>query len=128
MIDRLPPYAKLLGLSTRRTDQGILWVMPFGDQVVGRPGYLHGGAIAGLLEFAALGTLYEALGEEEVRAKPVNVAVQFLRGGVDSDTFAAAAITRLGKRVANIEAHAWQGDRAKPIASAQMNVLLKRTQ
>jgi uncharacterized protein (TIGR00369 family) len=128
MIDRLPPYAELLGLSARRTDEGALWVMPFGDHVLGRPGYLHGGAIAGLLEFAALGTLFEALGQEEVRVKPVNVAVQFLRGGVDADTFAAAAITRLGNRVANIEAHAWQADRAKPIASAQMNVLLKRAQ
>jgi len=128
VIHSLPPYAKLLGLSTRRTDEGLLWVMPFADQVVGRPGYLHGGAIAGLLEIAALGTLYEALGEEEVRAKPVNVAVQFLRGGIDHDTFAAAAITRLGKRIANIEAHAWQAERARPIASAQMNVLLKRPQ
>ena len=51
---------------------------------------------------------------------------QVLRGGVDADTFASAAITRLGNRVANIEAHAWQSDRSKPIASAQMNVLLRR--
>ncbi len=126
MIDRLPPYAKLLGLSTRRSEEGTLWVMPFADEVVGRPGYLHGGAIAGLLEIAALGTLYEALAGEQVAAKPVNVAVQFLRGGTDHDTFAAATITRLGKRVANLEAHAWQEDRGKPIAAAQMNVLLRR--
>ena len=31
--------------------------MPFHEDVVGRPGYLHGGAIAGLLEFAAFTTL-----------------------------------------------------------------------
>jgi uncharacterized protein (TIGR00369 family) len=129
MTDRLPPYAQLLGLSTRRGEDGaILWLMPFAEQVVGRPGFLHGGAIAGLLEIAALGTLHEALAGEEVAAKPVNVAVQFLRGGTGHDTFAAATVTRLGKRVANIEAHAWQADRARPIASAQMNVLLKRPQ
>ena len=127
-VKALPPYAELLKLRVEQGPDGPLWTMPFHDDVVGRPGYLHGGATAGLLEFAALGTLFEALGEEEVRAKPVNVAVQFLRGGIDSDTFAAASITRLGKRVANIEAHAWQADRSKPIASAQMNVLLKRAQ
>ena len=79
----LPPYAELLGLGTRRTDAGeLLWVMPFREQVVGRPGYLHGGAIAGLLEFAALGTLHEALGDEnEVTVKPINVTVDFMRGG-----------------------------------------------
>ncbi|MFN3945369.1 MAG: PaaI family thioesterase [Allosphingosinicella sp.] len=123
----LPPYAELLGLSTRRSDAGeLLFVMPFGDNVLGRPGFLHGGAIAGLLEFAALGTLYDALGDAPARVKPINVTVDFMRGGTDHDTFAAATITRLGKRVANVEAHAWQLDRAKPIAAAHMNLMLRR--
>ena len=122
----LPPYAELLGLRTERTADGeMLWVMPFREEVVGRPGFLHGGAIAGLLEFAALGTLYEAL-DEGVTAKPINVSVDFMRGGIEHETYAAATITRLGNRVANVEAHAWQQDRAKPIAAARMNLLLRR--
>lgn len=128
MTRPLPPYAELLGLRTERgADGALLWVMPFREEVVGRPGFLHGGAIAGLLEFAALGTLYEALGEEEgVSPKPINVSVDFMRGGTDHDTYASAVITRLGNRVANVEAHAWQQDRAKPIAAARMNLLMKR--
>ena len=124
----LPPYAQFLGIERRRSDDGeTLFVMPFGDVVIGRPGYLHGGAIAGLLELAAVGAVFEALGEaEEVTVKPINVTVNFMRGGVQHDTFAAAAVTRLGNRVANVEAHAWQQDRTKPIAAAQMNMLLKR--
>lgn len=123
----LPPYAQFLGITARRSDVGELqFVMPFGDVVLGRPGFLHGGAIAGLLEFAAMGALYEALDGEAAQVKPVNVTVSFLRGGTSQETFATATVTRLGKRVANVEAHAWQQDRAKPIASAQMNVLLKR--
>jgi uncharacterized protein (TIGR00369 family) len=123
----LPPYAELLGLSTERGEDGALvWIMPFREQVVGRPGFLHGGAIAGLLEFAALGTLYEALSDRVgVTAKPINVSVDFMRGGTDRDTFAAATITRLGKRVANVEAHAWQQARSEPIAAARMNLLLR---
>ena len=128
MTRALPPYAELLGLSTRRGAEGeLLWVMPFRQEVVGRPGFLHGGAIAGLLEFAALGTLYDALGEEAgVAASPINVSVDFMRGGGEHETTAAATITRLGNRVANVEAHAWQQDRAKPIAAARMNLLLRR--
>jgi|SRR6185436_12408749 len=124
----LPPYAQYLGIDRRRSDAGeLLYVMPFGDVVLGRPGYLHGGAIAALLEFAAFGALYEALGGHEgVTVKPVNITTQFMRGGTPLDTFAAATVTRLGKRVANVEAHAWQTDRARPIAAAQMNLLLKR--
>jgi uncharacterized protein (TIGR00369 family) len=122
----LPPYAELLGLSTRRgAEDELLWVMPFREQVVGRPGFLHGGAIAGLLEFAALGTVYEAL-EPGVTVKPINVSIDFMRGGVEHETTAAATITRLGNRVANVEAHAWQQDRDKPIAAARMNLLLRR--
>jgi uncharacterized protein (TIGR00369 family) len=99
--------------------------MPFREELVCRPGFLHGGAIAGLLEFAALGTLHRAVGDE-VQLKPINVSVDFLRGGTEHDTYASATITRLGKRVANVEAHAWQQDRSKPIASARMNLLLRR--
>lgn len=124
----LPPYAQLLGIETRCAEDGELqFVMPFGDAVVGRPGYLHGGAIAGLLEFAALGAIYAALGTREgVTVKPINVTVQYMRGGTNHETIAAAIVTRLGNRVANVEAHAWQQDRDKPIASAQMNVLIRR--
>ena len=127
-MEPLPPYAQFLGIDTRRSDAGeLLFVMPFGDVVLGRPGYLHGGAIAGLLEFAAFGALFEAIGSRQgVTLKPVNVTVNFMRGGTDHDTFAGAIVTRLGNRVANVEAHAWQQDRDKPIAAAQMNVMLKR--
>jgi uncharacterized protein (TIGR00369 family) len=123
----LPPYADLLGLRTERADDGALfWVMPFREQVVGRPGYLHGGAIAGLLEFAALGALFDALGEAVATVKPINVTVDFMRGGLDHDTFAGATITRFGARIANVEAHCWQLDRTKPIAAARMNLLIRR--
>jgi len=126
-MDPLPPYAEFLGIRTARAEDGELrFVMPFADVVLGRPGYLHGGAIAGLLEFAAFGALYEALGSNAAQVKPINVTVQFMRGGTAHETIAAATVTRLGKRVANVEAHAWQHDRAKPIAAAQLNVLLKR--
>lgn len=125
MLGPLPPYAALLGLSTEERDGERLWIMPFREEVVGRPGYLHGGAIAGLLEFAALGAVHDALGPG-ASAKPIDVGVDFLRGGTGHDTYAAATVTRLGGRVANVEAHAWQQDRARPIASARMNLKVRR--
>ena len=127
-MDELPPYARFLGIDRRRSEEGELqFVMPFSDVVHGRPGFLHGGAIAGLLEFAAFGALYEALGPRHgATVKPINVTVQYMRGATRHDTIAAAAVTRLGNRVANVEAHAWQLDRAKPVAAAQLNILLRR--
>jgi uncharacterized protein (TIGR00369 family) len=123
----LPPYAILLNLRAETdTDGAPLFVMPFHDDVVGRPGFLHGGAIAGLLEFAAFASLRHALGETAATMKPINVTVDYMRAGHPRDTFAAATIERLGSRIANVEAYAWQKERLAPIASAQMNFLLDR--
>ena len=122
----LPPYAQLLNLRIENGDQGPLVVMPFHEDVVGRPGYLHSGAIAGLLEFAAFTSLGRQLGDEVVVMKPITVTVDYMRGGTARETFAEAIVERLGARIANVEAFAWQRERAKPIASARLNFLLDR--
>jgi len=124
-VQTLPPYAQLLKLRTEEHADGLRFVMPFHDDVVGRPGFLHGGAIAGLLEFAAFTALSRAIGEDVVK-KPITVTVDYMRGGTPRDTFAEARIERLGKRMANVESYAWQGDRDRPIASARINFLLDR--
>lgn len=121
----LPPYAITLGIEPFEQDGERLYRLPFGDVVLGRPGYLHGGAIAGLLEIAAIAAVLRELGEGGT-IKPINLSVNFMRGGTDQDTIACALVTRLGSRVANVEAHAWQEDRDRPIASAQLNLLVIR--
>jgi len=127
-VTDLPPYARLLNLRIEQCDGRVLVVMPFTDDVIGRPGYLHGGAIAGLLEFAAFTALSEAFGGADVTMKPVTITVDYMRGGSATlgDTHAEAVIERLGNRIANVEAFAWQEDRAKPIAAARINFLLER--
>lgn len=125
----LPPYAQLLDLSVERDSGGAaVMVMPFGNDVLGRPGFLHGGAIAGLLEMAAVVALADALGIEfdTTRIKPVNVTIDYMRGGREKPTRGQGIVTRLGTRVANVEARAWQDDPARPIAVARMNYLLVR--
>ena len=123
----LPPYALALGIGVDRID-GALPVLglDFSEKVHGRPGFLHGGAIGGLLEMAAIAALRVALETRGAvpRLKPVNMTVEFLRGGTEQRTFAIGRVTRAGRRIANVSAEAWQDDPARPIASAWMNVLL----
>jgi uncharacterized protein (TIGR00369 family) len=125
---KLPPYAEILSLSAAPDDGGApVLTMPFADAVLGRPGFLHGGAISGLMEVAAIAALQHALeGEGGGRIKPINVTVDFMRGGRDKLTYARGVVTRLGTRVANVETTAWQDDPAKPIAAARMNYLIAR--
>lgn len=122
-MDALHPYARLLGLRVERVDGAKRFVMPWGNDVLGRPGFLHGGAIAGLCEIAALAALDEALKPKRART-PLGMSIDFLRGGTDRDTFAAGVVRRMGRRIAHVEAAAWQEDEARPIATARMNVLL----
>ncbi|MDF2385119.1 PaaI family thioesterase [Nostoc ellipsosporum NOK] len=122
----LPPYAELLGLTVEPGERAPVLVMPFGDGVLGRPGFLHGGAIGGLLEMAAVGALWQALGTDETQVKPINLTVDYMRGGRDKPTRARGAVTRLGTRVANVEAIAWQDEPDRPIAAARMNYLIVR--
>lgn len=124
----LPPYAGILGLSVETGEDGApLLVMPFSGDVLGRPGFLHGGAIGGFLEMAAIVALQYALeAEGGGRIKPINVTVDYMRGGREKETRAQGIVTRLGTRVANVEAIAWQDDRDRPIAAARMNYLLAR--
>lgn len=125
---RLPPYADLLGVSVETGEDGTpVLLMPFATDVLGRPGFLHGGAISGLMEVAAIVALHAALDEEGGgEIKPINVTVDFMRGGRDKPTRARGLVTRLGTRVANVEATAWQDDPARPIAAARMNYLIVR--
>lgn len=122
----LPPYAKLLQLRFEEQDGSPVVIMPYHDDVIGRPGFLHGGAIAGLLEFAAYSALRHALDDDSVVMKPVTVTVDYMRPGLERETFAAATVERLGATLANVEAYAWQDKREQPIASARLNFLLER--
>lgn len=131
----LPPYAETLGLSVVARENGApVLAMAFGDDVIGRPGFIHGGAIAGMLEMAAIAALSAEFdpgstpgaGSERPRLKPVNITIDYMRGGRDHETHAIGSVTRVGSRIANVEAVAWQEDRTKPIARARMTVLIDR--
>jgi uncharacterized protein (TIGR00369 family) len=123
----LPPYARSLGMEVERMEAGLpVLALDYAVAVAGRPGFVHGGAIGGLLEMAALAALGCELRRQGngVRLKPVNITVEYLRGVTKERTYATARITRAGRRIANISAEAWQDDRARPLATAWMNVRL----
>ena len=122
------PYADLIGARRNTATGEPILTVAWSRQVEGRPNFVHGGVIAGLLEMAC----YEALAYElrdqggMPKVKPINIAVDYLRGGLKTETHAVAHIVRVGKRVANASAVCWQDDRSKPIATARMHLLLER--
>lgn len=125
--DELPPYARAMGMLIETIEAGSPVVaMDFADHVVGRPGFLHGGAIGGLLEMAGFCAIEAELERQGItaRIKPVNISVEYLRGGIGERIRARGDVVRAGRRIANVRVEAWQSDRDRPVASCWMNFSL----
>ena len=79
--------------------------------------------ISALLEMAALFQVACQL-EPDIMPKIVTITVDYMRSGAPRDTYATASMTRVGRRVVNMQATAWQENRSTPIANAHVNFLL----
>lgn len=131
----LPAMAAHLGLSyhgslpSGESGAAPVLAMPFTPKLMGRPGFLQGGATASLLEMAGLvglrAVMVERYGADALpRVKPINLTIDYLRGGEAVTSYASARITRMGRSLANVEAFGWQASVDEPIAIAQMHYLV----
>ncbi len=120
----LPPYARAMGMEFVGVDNGSpVIAMAWSDRAMGRPGFMHGGAMGGVLEMAGFTALEAELERQglDVRIKPINISTEYLRGGLPETIYARGQVVRAGRRVANVQIEAWQGDRTRPVASCWMN-------
>lgn len=119
------PYARWLGLHAAEGEGEALAVLPYAEPLIGNPApaALHGGVIGAFLELAATAHLAAAQGLARP-PKPIGVTIDYLRSGRPQETFARAEIRRLGRRVANVRAEAWQDDPAAPIAALHGHFLV----
>lgn len=120
------PYAAFLGIGVERSAEGELQgTMRFAPRIVGNPTLpaIHGGALATLLETTAIAAvLWES--EPEKLPRPVTLTFEYLRSAKTVDTTASARIVRMGRRVCTVRAEAWQEDRERAVATANVTLLL----
>ena len=119
------PYARFLGLLTRQDEDQLTVTMPFADKLIGNPVLpaLHGGSTAAMLELTAVAQVALLYPRLEL-PRPINVTVTYLRSGRPQDVYARARISKAGRRVAHVQAEAWQDDEAQPIASLSAHFLV----
>jgi uncharacterized protein (TIGR00369 family) len=126
----LPPYAALLGIaieSGSEPGQTPILRVDYSDALAGRPGALHGGAIAGLLDMAAHAALQSWLlaAGQAARFKPIGITIDYVRAGrAEKPTFARGKVTKVGSRVATVVVEAWQDEGGPQIAAARLHMLL----
>jgi uncharacterized protein (TIGR00369 family) len=121
---RFVPYAAWLGLRLQQREPPVLG-LPYREALIGNPRLpaLHGGVVAGFMESAALLQLLLAL-EQERLPKSIDFSIDYLRSARPEDSYAAGEITRLGRRVAQVQVRCWQADASRPVALARAHFLL----
>ncbi len=119
------PYATFLGVRAELKGDELTLVLPFNDHLVGNPMLpaLHGGVVGALMELTAITQLAIASKSDRF-AKSIDINIEYLRSGRPLDTYARARIVKIGRRIANVQASAWQQERDQPIASLHGHFLV----
>ena len=112
-------YAETLGIAPGSDE---IESMPFHTRLLGRTGFLHGGAIAGFLALVC-----DRKAEQEGDGHDAATStMNFLRGGRERDTFARALVRAQTARLLVIEASTWQESPDKPIATMSRTYLRRQ--
>ena len=120
------PYAQFIGLACERFGDDLIFRLPKKEENLGNPVLpaIHGGVIGGFMELSAV--IYLMMSQDTLRMpRIVDFSLDYLRAGLNRETFAECQLTRQGNRGANVMVTAWQKSRSQPIATARAHFLLE---
>ncbi len=126
------PYAKFLGVQAFKRDGQLLFKLPPKKSNIGNPTLpaIHGGAVAGFMELAAVVYLLMEWDTEKLQSdkpkvpKVVDFSVDFIRACRYEDTYASCDMVRQGRKMANLGIQVWQKDPSILMATARAHYLL----
>ncbi|WP_148862500.1 PaaI family thioesterase [Marinobacter fonticola] len=120
------PYAETIGLTCDRFGDDLIFRLPRKAENLGNPilPAIHGGVIGGFMELSA--AIYLMMSQDVLHMpRIVDFSLDYLRAGLDRETYAECRLTRQGNRVSNVQVTAWQKSRSQPIATARAHFLLE---
>lgn len=122
----LIPYANVIGVNCERFGEEMVFRLPRNSDNLGNPTLpaIHGGVIAAFMELSAAFQVLLQTTTPEL-PKIIDFSVDYMRAGLDRDTFAMCQLERQGRRVTNCSVIAWQEKRTEPIATARAHFLVK---
>tara|TARA_Y100001933_G_scaffold58164_1_gene58148 strand:- start:1985 stop:2476 length:492 start_codon:yes stop_codon:yes gene_type:complete len=119
------PYARHLELEAQRDEASLRVHLPCREALIGNfmlPA-LHGGVLGALIELTAR-VAAQRQDPEKRCPRILDSHINYLRPAQARSTFASAEIIRQGRRTSLVQATCWQGEKSKPIASGQVQLLL----
>ena len=122
------PFVKTLGMVCDIKGDEMTAVLPFQPKLIGSVPLqaLHGGVIGSFLELTAMSQVY-LLSASHGMPRPINLTIDYIRSARAESLYARAHVTKLGRRIANVRAEAWQSHRDKPVASLHAHFLVAQT-
>lgn len=123
-LDR-SPIAQTLGMRCDVMGDEMTGVLPFKPNLIGNVAIqaLHGGAMGTFLEMTAMAQLF-LQSDLERPPRTINLTIDYLRQGRAEPLYARAHVTKMGRRMASVQAEAWQSERDKPVASVLAHFLV----
>lgn len=123
------PYAAWIGIRVEAVAGQLHFVLPFQAMLTGNPRLpaLHGGVVAGFLESAAMFQLMMTADQTQV-PKSIDFSIDYLRSAQCIDMRAVCSVTRLGRRVAQVQVRCWQEDIERTTAVARSHFLLSASE
>lgn len=120
-------YASVLGVEPLFMGDDFTLIMPYKPSNIGNPALpaLHGGAIGGFMEIAAVAQILLNYPDEGM-PKTVGINIDYLRRGKPLDCYAKAKITRHGRRIVNVNVEVWQETPDQPIAALHGHFLVQK--
>lgn len=122
------PYTKLLGVQfsiEKGNPEKLITRLPYQKKNIGNTliPALHGGAIGGFMEHAAIMQLMWGLKPTRI-PKTIDLSIDYIRSGQPKECFSDVIITRQGRRIAQCQVTAWQDNPDRPIATARAHFLI----
>lgn len=119
------PYARMIGVRMQRLGDELIFQLPIAADNIGNPTLpaIHGGVIAGFMEQAAMLHLMIKMNSPAF-PRIIDLSIDYLRAGLNRDTFATCQVWRQGRRIGNVSVTAWQTSSQEPIATARAHFKL----
>ncbi len=105
------PFVAHVGIELRSLEDGYAELaLPFRDEVITIGQTVHGGAIASLIDCAAMAAAWAgATAPENMRGTTVNISVSYLSAANAVDLVARAKVLRRGKNLSTIDVDVLDG-------------------
>ena len=137
------PFGGFLNIRVERLGNELSFIMPYDGKLVGNPTIpaLHGGGVAGFMEYAAIvGLTWNRLWEkveadelsvEEIQEgngialpKTIDINVDYLRPGLSRDCYDRVRVNRSGRRYSSVHVESWQDERERLFAQLTGHFLM----